>query len=410
MRLTLFIFALLLIDFYFFQGILSASKNWSAAWKQSIRVGFWIPSILSVMALLWWNFGNPYTINASTRNFIITGIVATYFSKILGILVLFTEDLYRGVRWLASYFGAGSSGSLPGAGIPRSEFLSKIAVATAAVPLGAFAYGIISGAHDYRVRRVTVKLKNLPKAFDGIRIGQISDIHSGSFWNKTAVKGGIEMFLKEKPDVVFFTGDLVNNQTSEVKDYVPIFEKIKAPLGVFSITGNHDYGDYFKWPSPEAKRRNFEDLMQAHKELGFDLLMNENRILEQGGEKLAILGNENWGVRFAKYGKLDEAYRGSEEAAVKLLMSHDPTHWDAQVRPNYPDIDMTFSGHTHGFQFGVEIPGFKWSPVQYVYKQWSDLHREGDQYLYINRGFGYIGYPGRVGIPPELTMVELKRA
>ena len=410
MVLFIFVLVFLLIDYYFFQAVLAASRQWSPAWKNAIRFGFWIPTVLSISAILWWNFGNPYAISASTRNFVITGIVATYFSKVLGILLLFTEDLYRGIRWVGSYFGVGGKEGLPGAVIPRSEFLSKIAVATAAMPLSAFAYGIISGAHDYRVRRVTVKLKNLPKSFDGVRIGQISDIHSGSFWNKVAVKGGVEMFLREKPDMIFFTGDLVNNQTSEVKDYMEIFEKIRAPLGVFSITGNHDYGDYHKWTSQGEKDKNFKDLVQAHKTMGYDILMNENRIIEQGGEKIAIIGNENWGVRFSKYGNLDKAYQGTEEAAVKLLLSHDPTHWDAQVRPNYPDIDMMFAGHTHGFQFGVEIGSFKWSPVQYVYKQWADLHREGEQYLYVNRGFGYIGYPGRVGIPPELTIVELKRA
>lgn len=409
MTLLIFLLVFLLIDYYFFQGVLNASKHWSPVWKNTLRFGFWIPTVLSFAAIIWWNFGNPYSISASTRNFVITGIVATYFSKVLGILVLFTEDLYRGVRFVWSYF-SGSSESLPGTVIPRSEFLSKVAVATTALPLGAFAYGIISGAHDYRIRRVVVNLKNLPKSFDGIRIGQISDIHSGSFWNKVAVKGGVDMLLKEKPDMIFFTGDLVNNQTSEVRDYVPVFEKLKAPLGVFSITGNHDYGDYKKWSSQEKKSANFRDLVQVHKNMGYDILLNEHRMIEQGGEKIAILGNENWGVRFSRYGKLNLAHQGTNEAAVKLLLSHDPTHWDAQVRPEFPDIDMTFAGHTHGFQFGVEIPGFKWSPVQYVYKQWSDLHREGDQYLYVNRGFGYIGYPGRVGIPPEITIFELKRA
>jgi len=410
MTLLFFVIFFLLIDLYFFQGVLWASKNWTPLWKGVLRIGFWIPTVLAITAITWWTFGNPYTISTSARNFVITGVVAAYISKVLGILVLFSEDLYRGARWVAGYFGVGVNEKLPGAIIPRSEFLSKIAVATAALPVGAFAYGIISGAHDYRIRRVTVKMKNLPKSFDGIRIGQISDIHSGSFWNKTAVKGGVEMLLNEKPDMIFFTGDLVNNQTSEVKDFLPIFEKVKAPLGVYSVTGNHDYGDYHKWASPEAKSKNFQDLVMSHKAMGYDILMNENRIIEQSGEKIAIIGNENWGVRFSKYGNLEQAYQGTDEAAVKLLLSHDPTHWDAQVRPKYPDIDMMFAGHTHGFQFGVEIGNFKWSPVQYVYKQWADLHREGDQYLYINRGFGYIGYPGRVGIPPELTIVELKRA
>jgi predicted MPP superfamily phosphohydrolase len=331
---------------------------------------------------------------------------------VFGILVLFIDDLMRGVKWLAQFFYKGTEPSgLPGTAIPRSEFLTKAALAATAIPFGAMAYGIISGAHDYRVRRVTVKLPNLPKAFDGLRIGQLSDIHSGSFFNKTAVKGGVEMMLREKPDVIFFTGDLVNNESAEVKDYIDVFNKLKAPLGVYSVTGNHDYGDYKTWATQQEKAQNFRNLITAHKELNFDLLMNEHRFLEEGGEKIAIIGNENWGAgRFAKYGKLDRAYKGTEEASVKLLLSHDPSHWDAIVRPQFPDIDIQFAGHTHGFQFGVEIGGIKWSPSQYVYKQWAGLYQQGAQYIYVNRGFGYLGYPGRVGMPPELTIMELKRA
>ncbi|MFZ5999762.1 MAG: metallophosphoesterase, partial [Bacteroidota bacterium] len=290
-------------------------------------------------------------------------------------------------------------------------FLSKAALVATAVPFGAMAYGIISGAHDYRVKRVTVKLPNLPKSFDGIRIGQVSDIHSGSFWNKTAVKGGVEMMLGEKPDLIFFTGDLVNNETSEVKDYLEVFEKLRAPLGVFSVTGNHDYGDYKGWTTRQEKEENFRQLVNAHRQMGFNILMNEHKMIEQGGDKLAVLGIENWGAgRFSKYGKLEKTHQGTDEAAVKLLLSHDPSHWDAQVRPEYKDIDIAFAGHTHGFQFGVEWGDFKWSPSQYAYKQWAGLYQEGAQYLYVNRGFGYLGYPGRVGMPPELTIVELKRA
>jgi uncharacterized protein len=410
--MTIFIFSLLflLVDIYVFQAILSVSKGWSPLWKNFARYGFWIPTILSIAALLWWTFDDPYKYSANFRNWVITGLVATYFSKIFGVLFVFVDDLQRGVRYVIQYFQKDPGTSLPGEAITRSDFLMKTALAATAVPLGAFAYGIISGAHDYRIRRVTLNLPNLPKSFDGIRIGQVSDIHSGSFWNKTAVKGGVEMLLKEKTDLIFFTGDLVNNEASEVKEYLPIFEKLKAPLGVFSITGNHDYGDYKRWESPEAKQRNFLNVVNANKQMGYDILMNENRILEQGGDKLAIIGIENWGTKFSKHGKLDEAYRGTDEAAVKLLLSHDPTHWDAQVRPMYKDIDATFAGHTHGFQFGVEIANIKWSPVQYVYKQWGGLYKEDNQYLYVNRGFGYIGYPGRVGMPPEITVFELKRA
>ena len=402
---------LFLIDYYFFQAILSVSKNWSQFWKTFIRIAFWTPSLLTIIALIWWNFGDPYRINANFRNWLITGIVAVYFPKIFGVLFLLIDDAQRGVRWIGQFINKGTSGDLPGEAITRSEFLTKTALAAAAVPFGAFAFGIISGAHDYRIKRITLRLANLPGAFDGFRIGQVSDIHSGSFYNKTAVQGGVEMLNNEKPDIIFFTGDLVNNETDEVRDYKEVFSKLKAPFGIKSVTGNHDYGDYKSWSSQTSKAKNFQDLVQVHKDMGYDILMNEHRIIEVDGEKIAVLGIENWGMgRFPKYGDLSMAYQGIEEASSKILLSHDPSHWDAQVRKDYSDIDLMLAGHTHGFQFGVEIGGFKWSPSQYMYKQWAGLYTEGHQHLYVNRGFGFIGYPGRIGIPPELTIIELKQA
>lgn len=412
MALVFFTLAFLLIDYYFFQAVLNVSSGWSSTQKAIVRYSFWVPTIFSIGALLWWTFADPYSINTTVRNLVLTALFAIYFSKIFGVLVLLVDDIQRSVRWIAGLFSKADATSLPGRAIPRSEFLSKAALIASGIPFGAMAYGVISGAHDYRIRRISVKLPNLPASFDGIRIGQISDIHTGSFFNKTAVKGGVEMFLREKPDLIFFTGDLVNNETSEVKDYINVFDKLKAPLGVYSITGNHDYGDYNpKSKDPVWDARNFRDLIAVHKQMNFDLLLNEHRFVTTGGDRIAVIGNENWGAgRFSKYGKLKEAYAGTEDAPVKLLLSHDPSHWDAQVRPGFPDIDMTFAGHTHGFQFGVEIGNFKWSPSQYVYKQWAGLYQEGQQYLYVNRGFGYLGYPGRVGMPPELTIIELKRA
>ena len=407
----LFVLVFLIIDYYFFQAVLNVSKNWSPLWKNAARYSFWIPTVLSIAAMIWWTFDNPYRYSTSFRNLVITGLVATYFSKLFGVVVLLVDDGQRLVKWVARYFYKGTDGNLPGEVISRSEFLTKAALIASAVPMGAFAYGIISGAHDYRVRKETITLKSLPKSFDGFRIVQVSDIHSGSFWNKTAVKGGVEMILKEKPDLIAFTGDLVNHETSEVKNYIDVFDKLKAPYGVLSITGNHDYGDYKSWTTKEEKAQNFQDLIAAHRQLGFDLLMNESRKITIGKESISIIGIENWGKgRFSKYGKLDTAYSGSEESSIKILLSHDPSHWDEQVRPNYPDIDLMLAGHTHGFQFGVEIGGFKWSPSQYVYKQWAGLYTEGNQKLYVNRGFGYLGYPGRVGIPPEITVFELKCA
>lgn len=402
---------LLLIDYYVFQAVLTVSNTWLPVWKNVFRYGFWIPTLVSTGVLVWWFIiGNPDSISPLMRNMIFTGIAAVYFSKLFAVVILFVDDLQRGIRWVISLFKNESTPST-GEVITRSQFLSRTALLVSAVPLTAMTYGILSGAHDYRIRRKTVYLPNLPKAFDGMTIGQLSDIHSGSFFNKTAVKGGVDMMMKEKPDVIFFTGDLVNNEASEVKEYVPVFEKLKAPLGVYSVTGNHDYGDYKSWGSTIEKQKNFENLMKAHHEMKFDLMMNEHRFLEVDKEKIAVLGIENWGGgRFARYGKLNEAYRGTEEAPVKILLSHDPSHWDAEVRKLYPDIDLTFAGHTHGFQFGVEVGNLKWSPSQYVYKQWAGLYQEGSQYLYVNRGFGFLGYPGRIGMPPELTIIELKRA
>lgn len=411
MTFLLLIIFFLLVDYYLYQAVLVLSKSWNPLPKNLLRYGFWALTALSIAALIWWNVSDPYKFKPGIRTWVMVGLIGIYLSKIFGVLVVFIDDLQRGVRWVAGLFNKGAEPASTGNAIPRSEFLAKTAAIATAVPFAAMAYGIISGAHDYRVRRKTVYLPNLPKSFDGMKIGQLSDIHSGSFFNKTAVKGGVEEFLKEKPDVIFFTGDLVNNEASEVKDYLNIFDKLRAPLGVYSVTGNHDYGDYKPWSSQHEKAQNFKNLVASHKQMGFDILMNEHRYLEQGGEKIAIIGIENWGGKgFAKYGKLDQAYIGIEDAPVKLLLSHDPSHWDMQVRKDYKDIDMMFAGHTHGFQFGVEIGDFKWSPSQYAYKQWAGLYKEDNQYLYVNRGFGYIGYPGRIGIPPELTIIELKRA
>jgi hypothetical protein len=269
-------------------------------------------------------------------------------------------------------------------------------------------YGF-SNKYNYKVKKLRLQYANLPSSFKGLKIIQISDIHSGSFTNKEAVRKGVERVLSLNPDLILFTGDLVNNESGEMADYIDVFNELRAPMGVFSILGNHDYGDYAHWPSLEAKRQNLEKLKQVHGQLGWRLLLDEHVPLEREGQQIALIGIQNWSAlkRFPKYGNLPKAYAGAENYPFKILMSHDPTHWDAEVRPRYGDIDLTLSGHTHGMQFGVEIPGFRWSPVEYVYRQWAGLYEEGRQKLYVNRGYGFIGYPGRVGILPEITLIEL---
>lgn len=413
--------AFILMDWYVYQAIRTVSRSLSEDTQRIISLVYWGFTALSVALFLFMQLSPPDLFDRHTRTFLYAGVIIPYLSKIFAVLFILIDDITRFFRWIISLFyepdvqksaNDASRTDLPKTdAIPRSDFLMKTALVAGAIPLVSFSWGILSGAHDYRVRRVKLALKDLPKGFEGMRIAQLSDIHSGSFFNKTAVKGGIEMLLKEKPDMVFFTGDLVNNTADEVQDYIPIFRNVKAPLGVYSTFGNHDYGDYVQWPSQQAKQQNLRNLAEAHRLLGWNLMVDENRILEQNGDKIALIGIQNWGAgaRWPKYGKLDKAYRGTEEYPVKLLLSHDPSHWDAEVRPKFPDIDAMFAGHTHGMQFGVEIGDFKWSPSQYVYKQWAGLYRAGDQQLYVNRGFGYLGYPGRVGILPEITLFELTR-
>ncbi|HET6769392.1 MAG TPA: metallophosphoesterase, partial [Chitinophagaceae bacterium] len=272
---------------------------------------------------------------------------------------------------------------------------------------GSLVFGF-ANKYNYQLRRLQLSFERLPAAFKGLKVVHISDIHSGSFTDKRAVSKGVEKILSEKPDLILFTGDLVNDRSHEMDDFMDIFGALKAPMGVYSILGNHDYGDYTQWNSPEEKQANLERLKKVHADLGWRLMLDENTQLERNGERIALLGVQNIsGKSFRSYGDLSKAYDGVDDSHFKILMSHDPSHWDAEVRKNYPGIDLMLAGHTHGFQFGIEIPGFKWSPVQYVYKQWAGHYVEGSQQLYINRGFGFIGYPGRVGILPEITIIEL---
>ncbi|MDB9774652.1 metallophosphoesterase [Vicingaceae bacterium] len=406
----------LLIDWYVFQGIKFLIHSFSAPTQRFLKYTYWCITILTLIAFLIYHFVNVDAYSKSARMFLLVGVFINYIAKLFFVVFLLIDDFVRLIRYIASLFSSETTISEGisdhSSKISRSDFLVKTAAVAAVVPLVGMSWGIISGAHDYRVRRIKLPLANLPKAFHGMKIVQVSDIHSGSFWNKTAVMGGVEMLMNEKPDMVFFTGDIVNNRAEEMADWISVFSKVKAPHGVYSVFGNHDYGDYVAWDSPQQKAKNLIDLAAMQKAMGWKLLMNENKIIEVNGEQIAVVGIENWGAkaRFPKYGKLSEAIKGTENIAIKLLLSHDPSHWQAEVLPLFPDISAMFSGHTHGMQFGVDIPGIKWSPVQYVYDEWAGLYQQKGQYLYVNRGFGYIGYPGRIGMPPEITTIELVSA
>ncbi len=397
----------LLIDWYIYLAL-----------KQLLKRKW--PKATSIFSWAWWSYSiglialviisSIFNLFLTLKAIILVAFFITFITKFFFAIFLLADDVRRGILWGARRVLPREVKSEKADTITRSDFIVKAGLIVAAAPFTALSWGIIKGAYDYRVRKQVLYLPNLPKAFDGITLGQLSDIHSGSFYNQRAVLGGVELLLKEKPDFVFFTGDLVNNLASEMRDYQHIFGKVKAPLGVFSVLGNHDYGDYyFGHGDSPAKYRNFAQLKQTHKNLGWDLLLNSNRKLKVGGEEIAIVGVENWGAgNFIKKARLDTALAGTEDAEVKLLMSHDPSHWKKQVI-NHPDIDVTFSGHTHGSQFGVQTKSFQWSPVQYIYDEWAGLYKHGQQQLYVNVGFGFLGYPGRVGMLPEITVFELKR-
>ncbi len=293
----------------------------------------------------------------------------------------------------------------------RRKFVSGIALGLAALPFGALLYGMVKGKYNYKVLKYTMEYDDLPAAFDGYRITQISDVHSGSFDNREKVAYAIDLINEQKSDVLLFTGDMVNNKAEEMLPWKSIFEKLEAPDGKYSVLGNHDYGDYVQWESKEAKERNLQDLKDLQKEIGFDLLLNESRYLEKDSSRIALVGVENWGKGgFKKAGDLKKAASNIAKDDFKILMSHDPSHWEEEVIPDEYHYHLTLSGHTHGMQFGVEIPGwFKWSPVKWRYKQWAGIYEQMGQYINVNRGFGFIGYPGRFGIWPEITVITLKK-
>ncbi len=404
---------LIIIDIYIYRAVRSVSWKWKNNKYLSFTYIWWGYTFLLIIGVFISIFFN---IKFLLRSIILVVFFLTFVSKLFILPFLITDDLRRSFIWIKRKLKSKPTDknrvdSNNQEAIPRSEFIIKAGTLIAALPLASLTYGVVSSAYDYRIKRKTLFLPNLPKAFDGITLGQISDIHSGSFYDSKAVLGGVEILLKEKPELIFFTGDLVNNLASEMRDYQDIFSKVKAPLGVYSILGNHDYGDYFFGKGgSSAKAKNLADLKVTHKNMGWDLLLNENRRIKIEGENIAVLGIENWGVgRFAKYGQMDKAIKNTDDVPVKLLLSHDPSHWRAQVLPEYPQIDAMFSGHTHGMQFGIVTEKFQWSPAQYVYKEWAGHYQEGAQQLYVNVGYGFLGYPGRVGMLPEITIFELRR-
>ncbi|MBS1748462.1 MAG: metallophosphoesterase [Bacteroidetes bacterium] len=406
----IFIIIMILIDLYVFQAVKVIMQNTSFKLRFSVFGAYWIFSAAAVATIALIPFFNIDHWNKTFRTYFFAILIGLFLSKAVTVIFLIIDDLRRVLQWGGGklFYQYIHGEPFRAAGISRSAFMSWLALGVGGGLMTTLLYGF-TNKYRYQLKKIRLPFPNLPASFKGLKIIHISDIHSGSFTDKAAVAHGIDMVMKQNADIILFTGDLVNDRADEMNNYTDIFSKLHAPMGVFSTLGNHDYGDYRRWPSADAKAENLERLKQLQKDMGWRLLMNEHVALERNGEKIALLGIENWSAKssFPKYGKMDKAYAGTEQYPFKILMSHDPSHWDAEVRPQYSDVDLMLSGHTHGMQFGVEVPGFKWSPVQYVYKQWAGLYEEANQKLYINRGYGFIGYPGRVGILPEITLIEL---
>ena len=388
-----------------------ACQNLSAGVQRGIFFFYWLLYVVTAITFILASLtrGTPPT---PFKTYLASCLLTFFAFKLVVIVFLLLDDGIRLARFIVAKISAGPATASEGIKIPRSEFLSKLGLLAGAIPFTALIYGMVKGAFQYQVKKVVIKAPNLPAGFHGFKMVQFSDLHAGSFRNDAPLRRAVRIINSQEADIVCFTGDLVNNVADEVQPYIPVLGQIRGKLGVFSVLGNHDYGDYVSWSTRTAKLENLERLKHSHARMGWRLLMNEHLPLERNGDQIALLGIENWGMRagFPKYGKMYKAYPGSEKYPFKVLLSHDPSHWDGEVNLKYPDIDLMISGHTHGMQFGVNLPGFKWSPVQYVYKQWSGLYKKGSQYLYVNVGLGFLGYPGRVGFLPEITLFEFQRA
>ncbi|WP_456420366.1 metallophosphoesterase [Lutibacter sp.] len=399
-RWILFVVIILCIDFYAFQSVKTVTKN--KVWL----LFYWLISFLIlvnfIVKLTNFNRSKGFTQDVMLAiGFLILAIVP----KFIAVVVLLLEDVFRIFKGVILFFSSEPLTYFP----ERREAVSKIALGLAAIPFVSVIYGMTKGKYNYQVLKHTLFFEDLPEAFDGFKLTHISDIHSGSFDDELKIKHGIDLINKQESDVILFTGDIVNNKAEEMNPWIKDFKELKAEYGKYSVLGNHDYGEYVKWKSNEEKEQNFQEIKNIHPKIGFNLLLNDSIYLEKENDKIALIGVENWGVRFKKAGDLALASSKIKKEDFKILLSHDPSHWNTEVKNHKNNYQLTLSGHTHGMQFGIEIPGFKWSPIQYVYKQWAGIYKEFNSYINVNRGFGFLAFPGRVGIWPEITVITLKK-
>ncbi len=403
MRWILFVLFYILVDIYAFQAIRTLVRSpWVSAF-------YFLISAAVILGLYYeLSFIGSGKMMRPPKMYFFGIFLAVFVPKLIIIIFMFGEDIGR--FFVGIFMKVAGSSETPFMA-SRRKFVSTMALGVAAIPFASLLYGMFWGKYNYRVFKYVLEFDDLPDAFDGYKITQLSDVHAGSFDNREKVEYGINLANEQQSDLIVLTGDLVNNLAEELDRWKDLFSTLKAPDGVFSVLGNHDYGDYVSWATKEDKANNLQQIKATQKEMGWSLLLNQNHFIERGEEKIALLGVENWGLNgFVQFGDLDKALEGISEKDFKILLSHDPSHWQAQVKKDPRNIHLTMSGHTHGMQFGIDIPGvFKWSPIQYRYENWAGIYEEFGRYINVNRGFGFLGYPGRVGIWPEISVIELKK-
>ncbi len=404
---------LIMGDIYLWTAFRQKVFSYNLLLKVLLIVLFWLPLAAVIFVVAGADIVPIVQWNDVFRNYLFGFIIVAYTSKLLPLLFLLLADSARiiGRSFHLSKKHKRQEINKEHEGITRSRFLQYLGFLSGGLVMGSMFTGMFKWVFDFKIHREKIDIHNLPDAFKGLKIVQVSDFHLGNWGLVKPMDEAIKTILNLNPDIIVFTGDLVTFSTREAYRFEEQLKQLKAPLGVYATLGNHDYGLYVSWPDKAAKEKNMTDLYDFYRRVGWKLLNNQNIIFERGGDKLALAGVENWGAnkRFPRYGNIDEALQGTEDIPVKILLSHDPSHWDKIVVPgNYP-VALTLSGHTHGFQFGIESKSLKWSPAQYVYKHWAGLYKNplSHHYLYVNRGIGSIGYPGRIGILPEITLLEL---
>lgn len=378
------VFAWLAVDYLFFTAVKTVTDNYL------IYTAYWLFEVVLIGMSV---FGMMQKKTGLVAR-LITILLLTFISKLFTGVLLLTIDIVRQFAGFES----------------RSILITGSMIVLSLVFVLILMIVLRQSRHHYKIHKTTISFADLPEAFNGFTITQLSDIHAGSFTSKKGVQKGVNLVNAQNSDVIVFTGDLVNNSAAEMEPWIDTFAQLNAPYGMFSILGNHDYGDYIAWESPAVKEQNLIRLKEIHQEIGFQLLLNESVVIQKEDASVGLIGVENWGKgNFHRYGDLNNAIESVLQQPFKILLSHDPSHWDAVVTDYQPLIHLTLSGHTHGMQFGFEFMGIKWSPSKYIYQRWAGLYESYGRYLYVNRGFGFLGLKGRLGVWAEISVITLKR-